>query len=112
VKFFVMNLKSFPPGRPKELTTDSKYLMEQWRRINEWAAHNFEGFDRSLCSEIWGTIESLLTEGRTVNMRLGAGEKRPKFGRASEAYAQEAVEHCDINLSRGVDAELTHLIPE
>jgi hypothetical protein len=75
MNFFVSTLEFFPRGTHVEMITDSNYLMNQWKNINDWAVYNLEGLDRSVCLDIWGDIERLLQEGRTVNMRLVRGEE-------------------------------------
>jgi hypothetical protein len=42
-------------------------------------------------------------EGGQVEMRLGRGERYPKFCQAENAYVIEPIEHYEEEVSRGVD---------
>jgi hypothetical protein len=52
-----------------------------------------------------------LLEGRRMTMSQGIGEEYPEFHRASEGCAKEAVETCEIDLEKGVDAVLAPSAP-
>jgi hypothetical protein len=45
-----------------EYITDSPYVTEEWRTINEGAARDFEGLEHSQCPNLWQEIERSLME--------------------------------------------------